>query len=576
MSASTRCKSGLTADTPQGSTPSPTFALSIEQIDQADGIIGSAPLSLHTSLHQEEIARTAWPVPRPPIQKNRFGLPVRRGWIAVGVLVAVALTSAGGYLAYLNTLPTAVTFSVASGQKEVATDTRLELSFNRPVALDSLRKSFSIEPATNGAIVSVSGQDRYQFVPAQPLLDLTSYTLALRAFTDTTKHPVKPSHWTFTTTIVPRITSVTGAGGAPITDGSEVQPGTTITFAFNDVMVPSTVKMMLGTRALTLSWATDSRSATVSTQGIPSGPFVVKIGAGATDVTGHTIKSSWTLVTGLYYRDQEHTTLLKYPALIQIPNDADAVDQNGLQGADMVYEYLAEGGITRLTAIYGNAPDLIGPIRSSRLVSLKLGRHYKGVLFQSGESSVTQTAAGSDPVPQFFDTIGYTFRSNSRYAPDDLMITGDGVNRAETKFYPNLPAFSIPKARPSPSGGTPATSVTVSEHSSSYTYDPLMGTYQKTENGHAYRDAKSRQPLRIEMLVVMHTRVTQLNVSDGHGSFIHDFDLDSTGSADIYYKGQRYAGAWSGADTHSPITFTTADGQALSVPPGLVWVDVAA
>ncbi len=240
----------------------------------------------------------------------------------------------------------------------------------------------------------------------------------------------------------------------------------------------------------------------------------------------------------------------------------------------MVYEYLAEGGITRLTAIYGNAPDLIGPIRSSRLVSLKLGRHYKGLLFQSGESSVTQAAAGSEPVPQFFDTIGYTFRTNSRYAPDNLMITGDGVNRAEAKFYPNLPAFSIPKARPSPTGGTPATSVTVSEHSSSYTYDPIMGTYQKTESGHAYRDAKSRLPIRIEMLIVMHTQVTQLNVSDGHGSFIHDFNIESTGAADVYYKGQRYAGAWSGADIHAPVTFTTADGQALSLPPGLVWVDV--
>ena len=531
-------------------------------------------MSLDTSLHQEEIGHTAWPAPGPPIQKNRwFGLPVRRGWIALAVLVAVAFTSGGGYLAYLNTLPTAVTLSVSSGQKEVPTDTHLVFSFNRPVALDTLQKSFSVEPATDGAFMSVSGQDKYQFIPAQPLLDLTTYTLTLRSFTDTTRHQVKATHWTFTTTIVPRITSVTGTGGIPITDGSEVQPGTTISFAFNDAMVPSTVKMMLGIQPLTLNWARDSRSATVSTQGVPSGPFIVKLASGATDSTGHTIKASWTLVTGLYYSDQEHTIALKYPALIQIPNDANAVDQNGLQAADMVFEYLAEGGITRLTAIYGNAPDLIGPIRSSRLVSLKLGRHYKGLLFQSGESSVTQAAAGSAPVPQFFDTIGYTFRTNSRYAPDNLMITGDGVNRAEAKFYPNLPAFSISKARPSATGGTPSTSVTVSEHSSSYTYDPIMGTYQKTENGHAYRDAKSRQPLRIEMLIVMHTQVIQLNVSDGHGSYIHDFNLESTGSADIYYKGQRYAGAWSGADSHSPIAFT-ADGQPLSLPPGLVWVDV--
>ncbi|TMC87197.1 MAG: DUF3048 domain-containing protein, partial [Chloroflexi bacterium] len=119
----------------------------------------------------------------------------------------------------------------------------------------------------------------------------------------------------------------------------------------------------------------------------------------------------------LYFRDREHTIALRYPALIQVPNDASALDQDGLQAAGVVFEYVAEGGITRLTAIYDHAPDMIGPMRSSRLVSLKIARHYKGLLFQSGESPVTRSAAGSDPVPQFFDTIGYMFRSASRYAP---------------------------------------------------------------------------------------------------------------------------------------------------------------
>ncbi|HEY6876019.1 MAG TPA: DUF3048 domain-containing protein [Candidatus Dormibacteraeota bacterium] len=523
---------------------------------------------------QEETERPEWPAPRPSRNGNGARFRFRRGWIAIAVIVAVACTSAGGYLAYLNTLPTAVTLNITAGAKEVPTDTRLVISFNRAVDYNTLKKNFAIDPATEGAIVSTSGQNQYAFVPAQPLLDLTRYTVTLHGFTDTTKHQVKAAHWSFTTTIVPRITSVTGAGGAAIADGSEVQPGTTITFNFNDAMVPSSVKLMLGAQPLTLKWAADSRSASTSTAQIPSGPFVVKLGPGATDQTGHTVKASWTLVTGLYYRDSEHTVALKYPALIQIPNDADAVDQNGLQAADMVFEYLAEGGITRMTAVYSNAPDLIGPIRSSRLVSLKLGRHYKGLLFQSGESSVTQSAAGSDPVPQFFDTIGYTFRTNSRYAPDNLMITGDGVNRAETHLFPNVAAFTLAKQRPTVTGGTAAMSVNVPEHSSTYTYDPIIGTYQKTENGHRYSDPKLRAPLRIEMLIVMHTQETTLDITDGHGSYLHDYNLDTTGSADFYYKGFRYTGSWSGADSHSPITFTTADGQALTLPPGLVWVDV--
>jgi DUF3048 family protein/Big-like domain-containing protein len=533
-------------------------------------------LSLPTSLHEPEIGRPAWPAPRPPRRRNVFALPLRRAWLALAALVAVVCTSGGGYLAYLNTLPTAASFSVTSGQRDVPTDKPLILSFNRDVPLDALQRSFSIVPETDGTLVSLSGQKSYQFLTVKPLLDLTKYTVTLQPFYDTTRHQVKGVQWSFTTTIVPRITSVTGPNGAPITNGSEIQPGTTITIAFNDAMVTSTVKMMLGKEPLTLSWAPGSRVATVSTHGIPSGPLLIKLAPGATDQTGHTIKAGWTLVTGLYYRDQEHTIPLKYPALIQIPNDALAVDQNGLQSADIVYEYLAEGGITRLTAIFDNAPDLVGPIRSSRLVSLKLGRHYKGLLFQSGESAVTEAAAGSDPVPQFFDTIGYTFRTPSRYAPDNLMITGDGVNRAELRFYPNLPAFTLQKSRPNPTGGTTGTSAAVTEHYSTYAYDPIMGTYQKTESGHLYRDPRSGQPLRIEMLIVMHTQESLLQIGDGHGSYIHDFNLDTTGAADVFYKGQHYAVTWNGNDVHNPITFTTADGQPLALPPGLVWVDITA
>jgi len=85
------------------------------------------------------------------------------------------------------------------------------------------------------------------------------------------------------------------------------------------------------------------------------------------------------------------------------------------------------------------------------------------LLFQSGESPVTRSAAGSDPVPQFFDTIGYMFRSASRYAPDNLMITGDGVNRAEQRF-PSLGAFVIPKARPVLTGGVTGMTFNVTEH----------------------------------------------------------------------------------------------------------------
>src|SRR5205807_9350336 len=124
--------------------------------------------------------------------------------------------------------------------------------------------------------------------------------------------------------------------------------------------------------------------------------------------------------------------------------------------------YLAEGGITRLTAVFQNAPDVIGPMRSARYASLKLGRHYRGLLFQSGESQATRARAASDPTPQFFDQVGYQYRTNARYAPDNLLIGADRVLAAEGLYV--LASYSIPQARPALSSSSGAGRATVVEH----------------------------------------------------------------------------------------------------------------
>jgi hypothetical protein len=487
----------------------------------------------------------------------------------------VVLIGAGAYLAYQSTLPTTLVTNFKNGQKDVPTDSRILLTFSRPVSLAAVQAAFSISPTPDGTLGEISGQTQYAWSPTKPLSELTTYTVSMKPIVDVGRHRIQGTTWTFTTIIVPHVISVVGPGDTPLTDGMEVDPGATLKLNFNDAMEPTTIKVSIGTQVADLKWAADDKSATFSTVGIPSGPLHVQLSAGGRDQTGHLVPGAFTLKTGIYYHDREHTTALKYPALIQIPNDEFARDQNGLQAADMIFEYLAEGGITRLTAIYNNAPDLVGPMRSARFISLKIGRHYKGLLFQSGESQATRARAAQDPTPQFFDTIGYQFRAGPpRYAPDNLMIKGPTVKAAEDNLFGGIPAFTIPKARPVVTGGVAQTTIKVDEHYSVYTYDSVMGTYQKSEEAHPYSDASLGQPLRIEMLILLHTREWLLDVGDGHGAHIHDYELDTSGRMEIYYKGIGYAGTWSSTDSHGPLTFTLDGGQVVTLPPGLVWVDV--
>ncbi len=360
------------------------------------------------------------------------------------------LASAGAYLAYQNTLPTTLATNFKNGQKDVPTDGRVLLTFSRPVSLAAVQAAFSISPTPEGTLAEISGQTQYAWSPTKPLNELTAYTVSMKPIYDVGRHRIQGSTWTFTTIIVPHVISIVGPAG-PLTDGMEVDPGATLKLNFNDAMEPTTIKVTIGTQVADLKWTADDKSATFSTAGIPSGPLQIQLAAGGRDQTGHLVPGAFTLKSGNYYHDREHTTALRYPALIQIPNDEFARDQNGLQAADIIFEYLAEGGITRLTAIYQNAPDLIGPMRSARFISLKLGRHYKGLLFQSGESQATRNRAAQDPTPQFFDTIGYQFRAAPpRYAPDNLMIRGPSVKAAQWHLPEVRRGTRIQRCKPQP------------------------------------------------------------------------------------------------------------------------------
>src|SRR3989454_3556202 len=84
------------------------------------------------------------------------------------------------------------------------------------------------------------------------------------------------------------------------------------------------------------------------------------------------------------------------PAMVQIENSILARPQAGLQQADLVYEYLAEGGITRMTVIYfkPSGSQRIEPVRSARPVTIRLWHAYDGVIFFSGANAkVLQTIA---------------------------------------------------------------------------------------------------------------------------------------------------------------------------------------
>src|SRR5260221_3965789 len=514
------------------------------------------------------------------LSPSPFKLAIFGRWRALALGIAALVTiqlTAGVVLLQTGLLlrpPTSVVLNLKDGQREVSLEQSLNFTFSRPVALDRVEASTRVEPPIDGSFKN-AGTDRRHFswAPTGPWADLTTYTVAMLPLKDADGIAIAKRLWHFTTTIVPRVTGLLTEAGSTTSDGSELPLGSGLTLTFNTAMAATTVSVLVNSTAAVLTWADDGKEASFSTKGIPAGTLDIALGPGAQDRLKHAVQTAWKLQLNLVFAVTEHTVPLSAPAIVQIPNDNyGARDQSGLQAASIIYEYLTEGGITRMSAVFMNAPDVVGPIRSGRLISFKITRHYHGINYFSGLSAGSFAVLTQTPgVPALFDTQGIYYRSPDRSAPNNLYIKGASIKAYEDKTVPPAP---LQTGVTQSLTGADATTVTVPEHNSTYTYDATTGTYVKSEDGKPMNDALINQPVRIQLLVVMHAREFLTNIVEdvggGHG---RDFDMESGGAAQFYFHGKVQAGHWSAADAGSPFVFQLDSGQTLSLPKNLVWVD---
>ncbi|MDR0358769.1 MAG: DUF3048 domain-containing protein [bacterium] len=370
----------------------------------------------------------------------------------------------------------------------------------------------------------------------------------------------------------PRVEALTTSSGATVSDGDLVPAGTALRLTFNAEMDESSLRLLANGTPLGLSWAQDRRSAALDVASLHRGRVALSVAPGARDTAGHSL-ARWELAFSLIFGLPTHTVPLSAPVLVQVPNDPSARDQAGLQAAAFVYEYVTEGGVTRFTAIYTSAPDSVGPVRSGRLISFSLTRHYRGLLLASGLSEGSAAVLRSNPVPHVFDTGGGVFqRRGDRSSPNNLFTGGTAMQRAVAGA--SLPHVVLPLGTVPIHSGAGATSVSVPQHRSVYSFATSTGTYTKQVEGRTLADAGTGQPLHIQLLVVLHTTATQTSfVEDVNGAHGLDFDMQSGGRAEFYFDGIQANGRWTTPSPNAPLRFQLDSGTTVSPPP-LTWVDV--
>ena len=269
------------------------------------------------------------------------------------------------------------------------------------------------------------------------------------------------------------------------------------------------------------------------------------------------------------------------PALsVKIDNAPAARPQSGLNQADLVFECLVEGGMSRFLAVYqSHGAAELGPIRSARPVDGALLRALNGGIFAYSGAATGEIAPAKAYSTAFLlsdDAASGPFqRLTSRYAPENLYSSTDRLRAAAAGLLAN-PGLPGPLFTYGPVvAGSPASRhlsvVLGSSASASWDYDGA--SYLRSENGTSHLLADGQQ-VRATNVVVLRVLVTHSGITDAAGNEDPFVLAYGSGAAQVFRNGVVENGHWSRPSVSDPYTFTSTAGGALTLSPGPAWIEL--
>lgn len=271
------------------------------------------------------------------------------------------------------------------------------------------------------------------------------------------------------------------------------------------------------------------------------------------------------------------------PAMtVKIENSAAARPQTGLQEADVVWEEMVEGGITRFGAVYhSQLPETFGPVRSVRPMDPAIAAPYGGLMVFSGGQAPFVAALRDAGLQLFADDLGSPgfSRNPERYAPHNLFgdpeVFLDGADGEHEDAPPEQFAFA--------ESADEATAVTEGEAAQtvrcsfpsatpSWTWDSDEKVWLRSESG---ADAVTSDAGRITAVnvVVLRVEVVATSFVDPSGASVPETELTGSGEAIVAAGGRTVECTWRKGEDADPLEVTY-DDEPVALAPGNTWVEL--
>ena len=278
--------------------------------------------------------------------------------------------------------------------------------------------------------------------------------------------------------------------------------------------------------------------------------------------------------TGMEMEASDHR-----PVLVTVNNHPLARPQSGLSQADVVYELLAEGNITRMLALYQSQfPEEIGPIRSARDYFIDIAKGLDAFYVAHGYSPDAHVLLNEGVVDHIngmaYDGT-YFVRSSQRKAPHNSYLSHDHLENAiedlnvdpvirktpPLSFHPNADSAKL---------GEIATTIIVGatdvNFTSTYVFDSETHLYNREVNGIMTIDKANDKKVTPANIVVMEA---PYQVIDNEGR--QSLDLSKGGPAMLFQNGVALELQWQQIDG---VITPVQNGVPAKLVPGQTWVHI--
>lgn len=264
---------------------------------------------------------------------------------------------------------------------------------------------------------------------------------------------------------------------------------------------------------------------------------------------------------------------------VVINNHPKARPQSGIDKADLVYEVLAEGDVTRFIAIFQSEhPEKVGPVRSAREYFIDLALGYDSFFVAHGYSPEAKEMLARGEIDNIngIQYDGTLFkRASFRKAPHNSYITYENILKgAEKKDYkmdqvPDSAVF-LTKEEYESLEGTDAKSFMVSYGTPSfnviYEYDAETKKYHRFSGDEETVDLDSKDPVLLDNLLVVQM---DHEIVDSAGR--REINLASGGKGYLFQKGLVNEIQWK-SEAGRIIPYK--DGVKAGFVPGKTWINI--